>query len=269
MSQVGDEEPPRIAGPFSWRRHPWGWLLECAPIARIAVHGFTTRQLAMAGAAGCEAEWRLLAESAGVALDAIAAVNQGHGTTVVHARALNGGDRARADGLLSNDASLLLTVRVADCVPILMVDPKRRAVAAVHAGWRGTAAGIAGAAVQQLRESYGCSPRDLVAALGPSIGPCCYAVGPELLQAFDAGGHGSAAAARWFGARTDTMRLDLWKANEEQLVAAGVSKDAVFVSGLCTACHPSWFFSYRREGASAGRLVGFIRAPRPDVIGTG
>jgi polyphenol oxidase len=251
--------PPPPPDPFTWIRQPWGWLLTCRAMAPAAVHGFTTRQLAITGGTGrCEAGWHQLAATAGVARESVAAVTQVHGALVVRAHALHAGERPRADGLVGDDPAVVLTVRVADCVPVLVADVRRGVVAAVHAGWRGTAAGIAPAAISLVTGSFGGAPVDVVAALGPSIGPCCYAVGPELIEAFRAEGHG-AQIERWFRPSQKRLRLDLWAAIRDQLVAAGVPARSVFVSGLCTACHPEWFYSYRREGAAAGRLVGFIR----------
>jgi purine-nucleoside/S-methyl-5'-thioadenosine phosphorylase / adenosine deaminase len=251
--------PPPPAEAFVWDRQSWGWLLTCRPIAAAAVHGFTTRQLAIAGGTGRnDAAWHALAATAGVARDSLAAAIQVHGASVIRAYSYESGERPRADGLASDDPAVALTVRVADCVPLLVIDARRGVAAAVHAGWRGTAAGIAGAAISLLARSFGCAPGDLAAALGPSIGACCYRVGPELTDAFRAGGHGC-AVDRWFRSGHKRLHLDLWAANRDQLVAAGVPDSSVFVSGLCTACHPEWFYSYRREGAAAGRLVGFIR----------
>jgi YfiH family protein len=251
--------PPTPADAFTWERQSWGWLLTCTPMVPAAVHGFTTRQLAIAGGTGrSEAEWHVLAATAGVARASLAAVTQVHGASVVRAHARQSGERPRADGLAGDDSRIALTVRVADCVPLLLADARRGVAAAVHAGWRGTAAGIAGAAVSLLARSFGCAPGNMVAALGPSIGACCYTVGPELTDAFRAEGHGS-AVDRWFRPGHEWLHLDLWAANRDQLVAAGVPGASVFVSGFCTACYPEWFYSYRREGAAAGRLVGFIR----------
>ncbi len=89
-----------------------------------------------------------------------------------------------ADGVMTDEHGVALVVQVADCVPLLMADPRTGAVAAVHAGWRGTAANIAAAAVRRLQQQYGCRPEDLVAAIGPCIGACCYQVGPEVREAF-------------------------------------------------------------------------------------
>jgi YfiH family protein len=229
------------------------------PLAEITIHGWTTRDLAIVPGAACEAEWHQLAAAGGVERASLAAVHQVHGASVVVADP-GAAERPRADGLVSRDASILLTIRVADCAALLIADRRLGAVSAVHAGWRGTAAGIAGAAVARLRELHGSDPNDLVAALGPSIGPCCYRVGAELIDAFRASGHADADIDRWFR-RGEGLHLDLWAANRDQLAAAGVRPSSVFVSGLCTACHPEWFYSYRREGAAAGRLAAFIRAP--------
>src|ERR671913_75596 len=245
-------DPPAVPDAFTWIRQPWGASLQCVPLARIAMHGWTTRELAIVGgAADCEPRWQQLAAAGGVPRDSLAAVHQVHGAAVIDVRPGEARERPRADGLVSGDPSLMLSVRVADCAALLIADSRRGAVAAVHAGWRGTAAGIAAAAVAQLRELYGSHPADLVAALGPSIGPCCYTVGAELVDAFRDGGHGESEIGRWF--RQDrSLQLNLWMANREQLEAAGVPAPAIYVSGLCTACHPDWFYSYRREGAAAG-----------------
>lgn len=250
---------PALAPGFAWTAGPWGHVLECAPLAAVARHGWTTRELAIASETGqSEAQWHQLARAAGVDPRALAALHQVHGAAVIDARDAGRSPSPTADGIVTGDPSLLLTVRVADCVPLLLADMRLGVVAAVHAGWRGTAAGIACAAVTRLRELYDSQPRDVVAALGPSIGPCCYTVGEELTHAFHARGHTERDVGRWFSGGA-SLQLDLWTANRDQLLAAGVPARAVFVSRLCTACHPAWFYSYRREGAAAGRLVGFIR----------
>jgi hypothetical protein len=200
-----------------------------------------------------------LAEASGVNRWSLAAVHQVHGASLVDVQDTAPAGRPHADGLVSRNPSTALTVRVADCVPLLIADTRLGVVAAVHAGWRGTAAGIAGAAVSRLGQSYGSQPGDLIAAIGPSIGPCCYTVGEELCEAFRGNGRDARDLRRWFH-RDGGLQLDLWTSNRDQLATAGVPETAIFASGLCTACHPDWFYSYRREGAAAGRLVGFIRA---------
>jgi polyphenol oxidase len=106
---------------------------------------------------------------------------------------------------------------------------------------------------------YAVSPHEVAAAIGPCIGPCCYEVGEELVGAFKASGWSAADCARWFTCRNGAIYLDIWRANADQLRRAGVPEHQVHVSRLCTACHPDWFDSYRRDGAGTGRLAGFIR----------
>jgi polyphenol oxidase len=252
---------PALRAEFIWTDQPWGSLLQCVPLAAVAAHGWTTRELTIAGgAARCHAQWHQLAATGGVGERARVAVHQVHGATVIDAHEVDAAQPPEADGLVSRDPALMLTVRVADCVSLLIADSRLGVVAAVHAGWRGTAAGIAGAAVLRMRDLYGSRPGDLIAALGPSIGPCCYTVGPEPIEVFRDHGHAQRDLYRWFGAG-GRQRLDLWGANRDQLEAAGVPAATILVSELCTACHADWFYSHRREGAAAGRLVAFICAP--------
>ena len=189
-------------------------------------------------------------------------VHQVHGTHVVVA----GRDvepHAEADILLSDDPETAVAVRIADCAPVLIADRQGRHVAAVHAGWRGTAACAVARAVRALGDAFGVQPNDLLAAIGPTIGACCYEVGSRTRAAFAAAAHGQAALARWFSpGKGDRWQLNVPLANRDQLEAAGVPDRSVFDAGLCTACHAGAFFSYRREGNAAGRLLGII-APGP------
>lgn len=183
----------------------------------------------------------------------------------------------KSDALFSDLPGVLLGVQTADCVPILLVDPKKRAVAAIHAGWRGTLARIAQKTVGEMRMKFGSNPADLLAALGPAIGGCCYEVGTELVTEFTSQ---FADAEEYFDElRTGeepnplqwlnrmppghqpppkNVRLDLRKANRSQLLAAGLRDANIFVSDLCTACHTDLFFSYRKEGTRSGRLLSVI-----------
>jgi purine-nucleoside/S-methyl-5'-thioadenosine phosphorylase / adenosine deaminase len=183
----------------------------------------------------------------------------------------------KGDASLTNTRGLLLGVQTADCVPILLVDPRIRAVAAIHAGWRGTLARIAEKTVGQMRMRFGCKPADVLAAVGPAIGACCYEVGTELVTEFTAQ---FADAEEWFDElRTgdepnplqwlnmmppghqpppQNVRLDLRKANCAQLLAAGLAEKSIYVSDLCTACHTDLLFSYRKEADRSGRLLSAI-----------
>jgi YfiH family protein len=145
-------------------------------------------------------------------------------------------------------------------VPVLLAARSYPVVAAVHAGWRGTAAGVIAAAVEALRDRFGIAPGELTAALGPSIRACCYEVGPELREAFLAGGHETRSVSSWFSAgKGDRLQLDVPRANRDQLEALGVPARQIFDSGLCTACNDGVFHSYRRSGTDAGRSLAVIR----------
>jgi YfiH family protein len=253
---------PPVPDTFRWTREPWGAALRCVPLEPLAAHAFTTRQLQLSPETGDTAL------AATVGRTQVAQVRQVHGRDVALVR----GDRPwpnpwpEADALISVDSSCAVAVRAADCVPILMADPTSRAVAAVHAGWRGTSAAVAAAALESLTREFGARPADVVVAIGPSIGACCYQVGPELVDAFAAAGHARHLIDRWFlapapprGSRErPPLRLDLVGANRDQLLLAGVDEANVHACGLCTAMHLDVLTSYRAEGPNAARLAGVI-----------
>ena len=196
---------------------------------------------------------------------------------VVHLFDAAPGEPCRGDASATNQPGLLLGVQTADCVPILLVDPKRRAVAAIHAGWRGTLQRIAGKTLGAMRMKFGSKPADVLAAIGPAIGGCCYEVGTEVAIQFTSQ---FPDAGEWFdelrtGDEPNPLQwlnmmppghqpppknvlLDLRKANAAQLRAAGVKDANIFVSNLCTGCHTRMLFSYRKEGAMSGRLMSVI-----------
>jgi YfiH family protein len=251
---------PAVADPFEWRSGPAGLVLQDRALGACAQHVFTTRSLSFRGQSA-ESELARVAEACGRPPANVVGLTQVHGR---HVALLRPGDdwpgRPEADAIVSTDPARVVTVRVADCVPVLLADRNGRAVAAVHAGWRGTAAGVAGAAVERM-ETEGIRPADLVASIGPSIGPCCYEVGEvvwrEFLKAWpDAPG--------WFSAdRPGRWRLDLWQATVDQLVRAGVGREAIGRADVCTRHHEGVCHSYRREGDRAGRMVAAICAGRP------
>jgi YfiH family protein len=157
--------------------------------------------------------------------------------------------RPEADASLAEQAGLLLGIETADCLPVLIVDPRRRAVAAAHAGWRGTAAGVTRAAVEALL-ARGSAPADLLAALGPGIGPCCYEVGEELRRAFRPEFFRPGLRGR--------PHLDVRAANRRQLAEAGVPAGRIQDVDECTFCRPDLYHSFRRDGRGAGRMVSYI-----------
>jgi YfiH family protein len=182
-----------------------------------------------------------------------------------------------ADAAVTNQPGLLLAVQTADCVPILLVDPEKRAVAAIHAGWRGTLRRIVAKTVGHLRMHFGSQPRDLLAAIGPAIGACCYEVGteiaadflsqfadaPDFFDEFRTGDEPN--PIQWLNQMPPghqpaprNVLLDLHKANASQLREAGLNEKNIFISNLCTACRPDLLFSYRKQGAQSGRLLAAI-----------
>ncbi len=229
-------------------------------------HGFTTRTggaspppwnaLNLGAAVGddpdrVEENWRRLRDATGLVF---ARVRQVHGTRVVRAGAA-AEPTVEADAVVSVAPGVAACVSVADCVPVLLADPEGGAVAAVHAGWRGTIALAAAEGVRALARE-GADTSRLVAVIGPSIGPCCYEVSPDLGEDF----------RRRFGAEVVRAgappRLDLWRANLLALEGAGVRPEHVEVLGRCTACERDLFFSHRRDAGRTGRQVGFIAPAR-------
>ena len=239
-------------------------MLTCPPLAPLGRHGFTIRDLAPGRGDEADAAWRAVAAWLDVPAASLWRLDQVHGCHAVRvdAAVLPAGDPLPpADAAIATRTDVAVAVKAADCVPILMAHPGG-AVAAVHAGWRGTAQRIAGRTVSALAAAAGGAPRDIVAAIGPSIGPCCYEVGPEVRETFHVAGFTELELDRWFlptESPTASHVLDMWRSNRDQLVAAGVDPANVHVAGLCTATHNDWFWSYRREGAGAGRMLAVIR----------
>jgi YfiH family protein len=176
-------------------------------------------------------------------------LRQVHGATVVEAPWQG---QPEADAAVAASPGWLLGIQTADCLPVLLVDPKRRLVAAAHAGWRGTAAGVAARAVAALAER-GSRPEDLVATLGPGIGPCCYEVGAEVRAAFSPSGEGIFRPGP-----NGRPRLDLRVAITRQLVDAGLRPASLHHVTDCTRCCADLYYSYRREGKAAGLMISFV-----------
>ena len=293
------------------------WL-ECARLARLPwlLHAFSTRGggASKGPAAGLnlgftesdsrknvEHNQRLFFKRLEADLILLASVRQVHSAAiylVVRGRsrkieylpsgftpATKSGDRQSAgDALMTDEKGILLSVRVADCLPVLLADVRRRAVAAIHAGWRGMLHSIVEKGVGEMRRVFGSRPQDLVAALGPSIRACCYEVGEEVRDAFCGRfPHGDAffqpvsqerlnqppalphvlsflpVNPPGHGADDDKKyRLDLVAAARAQLRSAGVSPSNIEVADFCTACRTDLFFSHRKEGSRTGRMLAVI-----------
>jgi YfiH family protein len=165
------------------------------------------------------------------------------------------------DAMVTNAPNICLMVLLADCVPILFCDPSKRVIGVAHAGWRGTLRFVAHNTVKVFREDFGCSPEDIVVGIGPSIGPCCYQVGREVVSRVehvlgtgqDCIRHESANGRRYF---------DLWTANLKQLLQAGIPERNIELAKICTGHHPKLFFSHRHEKSKTGRFgAGIVILP--------
>lgn len=181
-------------------------------------------------------------------------VRQVHGNAVVviDGRPVNPEGPAKTglpvgDAMVTDRPGKFLTVSVADCQPILIYDPRRRVVANVHSGWRGSVANVAGRTVAVMAERFGCDPGDLRVGVGPSLGPCC----AEFIN------YREEIPPDLWAYRHDSARFDFWTMSRDQLVRAGVGEDRIQVSGLCTKCRTDLFFSYRAE-KSTGRFAAVI-----------
>ena len=195
--------------------------------------------------------------------DSIASPSQVHGNRVAQVTPTNGQwSFSNTDGLVTAAPRIALLLRFADCQPILLYDPVHHALGLIHAGWRGVAQGIARRAVEAMADAFGSRPKELIAGLGPAIGPCCYTVGHKVAAAM------GYALPNWDQAMTldgeDQWRLDLSAANAQQLAAEGVRQ--VEHSSLCTACNLDEFYSHRGENGQTGRfaVVAYLESEEVD-----
>jgi YfiH family protein len=165
------------------------------------------------------------------------------------------------DAMVTNAENACLMILLADCVPILFCDPSKRVIGAAHAGWRGTLRFVAHNTVKVFREDFGCSPEDIVVGIGPSIGPCCYEVGQDVAsQVRNVFGTGQDGIHCKFA--KGRAHFDLWTANLEQLIQAGIRKKNIEVAKTCTRHHPELFFSHRHEKGKTGRFgAGIVILP--------
>jgi len=257
--------------------------LICRPLEPFAPHLFTTREWRL-GSPTLQRDGREMWTDVASALDVeearLVRVGQVHRAEVAIAR--EGREiRQDADIIVSADPAVAIAIRAADCVPLLLADRGTGAVAAAHAGWRGLAARVPTVTVAALARECGSRVDELIAAAGPSIGPCCYEVGRDVRDSFALAGFSRADLERWFvhspvstshnpsmpgletkNRLTDHWFFDGWACMRDQLINAGLSTDQIFTAETCTASHPETFCSYRRDGSPAGRLAGAIRSVR-------
>ncbi len=210
-------------------------------------HAFTTRHHGNA-TGNREASPALIA--LGLDPRTVRFARQVHGTRCLVADGLPPGSLGEGDALVTATPGIPLAVFTADCLGVIVADPERRAVGVAHAGWRGTVAGILGRLLDALVTRFQVRPDRVVAGIGPSIGPCCYEVDEPVVGPLRAAFPGD--WERWTQPRgRGRWMLDLWQANADQLVAAGVRREAIVNPRLCTGCRRDLFFSYRKEGRGA------------------
>lgn len=184
----------------------------------------------------------------------LALVKQVHSARAV--TAWHEGNHGEADAIVTGTSGLAVGVKTADCVPILLIDAQNRAIAAIHAGWRGTVGQIVAETLRLMKTSYGTQPQDVAASIGPGIGKCCFEVGPEVARQF----------APWypeFSSTDQKHHVDLAEVNRRELVRAGVPASQIDVSRLCTVDDRDLLFSYRREREAAGRMLSWVAVRSP------
>lgn len=177
-----------------------------------------------------------------ISSDQLAIPQQVHGTRIEVAE--RPGMYPETDAILTHIPGIVLVIQVADCVPIFLYDPVRRVIGLVHSGWKGSREKLAFQVVHFFCQKFGSHPSDIFAWMGPSIGPCCYEVGPDV--------------ASYFPGYVNVGKLDLWTWNRDLLIQAGLDSNHIRLSRLCTACHSEWFFSHRKSGGETGRMMAIL-----------
>lgn len=202
----------------------------------------------------------LLARAFGTRIDKLVTVTQTHGTDLLVIDSPNSDYshflKLECDGIITNQPGIMIGVCVADCAPLILLDPVMKAAAVLHAGWKGTAGKIAQKGVEALVSLFGCDPSAILAAVGPTIGRCCYEVDAPVRDAFN----GQGGCWGKYSIETDdgNWQLDLPLANVHQLLQAGIHRNNIETTELCVSCNQDKFFSFRRDGGDTGRQMGFI-----------
>lgn len=241
----------------------------------VTIQGFTTRHEGVSrppynsfnlGTATLDAHHNvhgnrsILARAFGARAERLVTVTQVHGTALLVIDTPNSDFahflRLECDGIITNQPAVMIGVCVADCIPLLLFDPVQRVAAALHAGWKGTAGGIARKGIEAFVAMFGSRPEDILAAIGPGIGECCYEVDAPVMEAFRKGKGGWDSFAREAG--NGKWRLALAEANRRQLLMAGLVETNIETAPHCVCCEHDLFFSHRRDNGETGRQMGFI-----------
>ena len=199
---------------------------------------------------------RIIGQAFGINAERLVTVNQVHGNTVHLVTEKNiGGLTPDADAIITGLKSVPIGIMTADCLPIIIYDPVNNAIGAAHGGWKGTALGVAVRTIEAMAESFGTAARDVVAALGPHIGPCCYQVKGNVIDEFEKAFGDTSSYIKKSG---DGFTLDLGAATIKQLEEIGVEPEKINALCPCTSCNNGDFFSYRKDGGRTGRQLSFI-----------
>jgi len=203
---------------------------------------------------------QLLARAIGIKTGQLITVRQSHThkvRIVDRESAAANSESESCDAQVTNVPGKCLTVIVADCVPILLYEPTRKVIAAVHAGWRGTVRKIVSETLKVMTGKFDCNPRHILAGVGPSIGPCCYEVGQDVIDEVVTR-LGSRESFLIEGEKIGKARLDLWEANRRQMIEAGLLLDHIEIPQICTSCNTDKYYSYRKEKDGTGRMMAGI-----------
>jgi hypothetical protein len=204
--------------------------------------------------------WDKLASAFNIPMENFLVLNQVHGDNVFvikpHGDYFTSREALNYDAILTNRTDLAICIKTADCVPVFVVDRIKKVIAAVHAGWRGSALGITAKVVRLMQNSYGSEPQNILAAIGPSIGACCYEVDLPAADAFRC--QNNAEDFLFPGKRKNRWMLDLVEANRRQILDCGIPAANIEASDLCTVCCRDDFFSHRGSGGITGRQINFM-----------
>jgi YfiH family protein len=204
--------------------------------------------------------WDRLATAFAIPMEQFLVVNQVHGDTIFvikpHGSYFSSRDEFNYDAIVTTRANLAICIKTADCVPVSVVDKVKKVIAIVHAGWRGSALGISAKVIELMQNQYRSQPQDILVAIGPSIGRCCYEIDQATADAFRKQNNHELFLQQ--GRKKGKWMLDLAEANRRQILEAGVPEINIEVSGYCTTCNQDMFFSHRGSGGITGRQINFM-----------
>lgn len=197
----------------------------------------------------------IIAKELSIPVENLVTVSQVHGSVVHRVTGDNRRERVEADAIVTDAPNIPIGIMTADCLPALFYDPVKHVIGAAHGGWKGTALSVSIKTIETMGRLYGSKPRDIIAAIGPYIGPCCYNIGENVVDEFE---KAFGKDLSYIIKDGDKTRLDIGKANVAQLLSAGVMRERITETAPCTSCESSTFFSYRKDRGRTGRQLSLI-----------